>query len=67
MPLYRPLRETKGDKDMKTEQFQNLGFKEAHEILDTATQLMQVAEKLYSMVRGKLDKFPADLEKSCTN
>jgi hypothetical protein len=58
---------TKGDNDMKTEQFQNLSLKQTREILDTVTQLMNAAEKLFCMVRGALDKFPADLEDILTN
>jgi len=47
---------------MKTEQFHDLGLKEANELLDTASQLVAVAEKLFCIVRGVLDDASADAE-----
>jgi hypothetical protein len=52
---------------MKTEQFHDLSLKEANEILDTASELMAVAGKLFCIVRGFLDDTPADAEDICMN
>ena len=52
---------------MKTEQFHDLSLKDAHELLDTASQLMQVAEKLFCIVRGVLDNASADAADICMN
>ena len=52
---------------MKTEQFQNLSLKEANELLDTAWQLVAVAEKLFCIVRGVLDSASAEAADICMN
>ena len=52
---------------MKTEQFQTLSLNEAKEILDTASDLVILAENLFCLVVGVIEKTSADPASTWTN